>query len=311
MKFSNILTSVIRSFLGDYRVNEGDTRRGVDWIGSIPFMVLHIACLAVIWVGWSWFAVLFALIFYLVRMFSITAFYHRYFSHRSFKTHRFFQCLFAIWGCSAVQRGPLWWAAIHRHHHIYSDTEHDTHSPRIHGFLWSHIGWISARENYETRVKYVKDWIKFPELVFINRYAQVVPIVEAVIIFIVGALLGIHMPELNTDGPQLLIWGFFISTVVCSHATFSINSFDHMYGTRRYNTPDTSRNNFIATLFTLGEGWHNNHHHYPITARAGFYWWEIDITWYLLVILSWFRIVRELRPLPDHIRKKNRIPVEE
>jgi stearoyl-CoA desaturase (delta-9 desaturase) len=288
-----------------------EEKKGIDWIGAIPFIVFHLVCFGIIWTGWSAFAVLFGVIFYVVRMFAITAFYHRFFAHHAFKANRFFAFVFAFLGASAMQRGPLWWAAIHRHHHMYADTEQDVHSPLIYGFLWSHVGWILAYENKRTRTEYLKDWLKYPELVFIDKFAIAVPFIMAVLIYILGHLLSIYSPELHTNGFQLLIWGFFVSTVFCSHATFSINSIDHMFGSRRYNLSDTSRNNALMAILTLGEGWHNNHHHYPITARAGFYWWEIDITYYLLVVLSWLRVVKDLRPLPKEVREENKLPHSE
>jgi stearoyl-CoA desaturase (Delta-9 desaturase) len=281
-------------------IDQGE--KGIHWIDSMPFVLLHVAPLGVFWVGWSAFAVLFAVLYYLVRMFSFTAFYHRYFSHHAFTTNRFFQFLFAFLGWSAMQNGPLWWAASHRHHHIYADTDKDLHSPKIQGFLWSHIGWILAAENKRIRTEYVKDWIKYPELIFLENISYAIPIMEAAIILLIGHLLSLYRPDLNTNGFQLLVWGFFISTVVSSHATFSINSIDHMFGSRRYDMPNTSRNNVWTAILTLGEGWHNNHHHFPITALAGFYWWEIDITYYLLILLSWFGIVGNLSPLPDKLR---------
>ena len=289
--------------------DQSDTgKRGIHWRDNIPFVLFHVAPLGVIWVGWNPFAVLFAVVYYLVRMFSITAFYHRYFSHHAFSTNRFFQFLFAFWGCSAMQNGPLWWAAIHRHHHIYADTPKDLHSPRIQGFLWSHIGWILAAENKRIRVEYVKDWLAFPELICLENIAYAIPLVEAAIILVLGHLVSLHWPGLHTSGPQLLVWGFFISTVACSHATFSINSIDHMFGSQRYDMPNDSRNNIWTAVLTLGEGWHNNHHHYPITAKAGFYWWELDITYYLLVLFSWLGVVRNLQPLPDKIRDSKHLP---
>jgi stearoyl-CoA desaturase (delta-9 desaturase) len=274
---------------------------------AVYITLLHLLVFGFILVGWSPFALVFALGFYLIRMFGITAFYHRYFSHRAFVANRFFSCLFAILGCTALQKGPLWWSAIHRHHHLYADTEKDIHSPKIRGFFWSHIGWSMAYENMNVRSEYIKDWIKFPELVFIEKFWFAFPLLSAGLVFLTGHLLALFAPALQTNGPQLFIWGFVISTFLCSHAVFSINSIDHMYGSRRYDNPDTSRNNLLMALLTLGEGWHNNHHHYAITAHAGFYWWEIDITYYMLVVLSWFRIVRNLRPLPLEMREKNKL----
>ena len=279
----------------------------VDWFRIIPFVVMHLMCLAVVWVGWSWFAVLTAIGLYFIRMFAITGFYHRYFSHNSFKTNRFWQFIFAVIGNSSVQRGPLWWAAHHRHHHRYADTKKDIHSPSQHGFIWSHIGWLTSPANFPTKIQYVKDWARYPELRWINRFDIVVPILLAVFLYAGGNLLAIHAPRFETDGPQMLVWGFFISSVVLFHGTVTINSFDHMFGSRRYDTPDTSRNNVLLALITLGEGWHNNHHHYAVSARQGFYWWEIDITFYLLKILSWLGIIRDLRGLPENLRSQNRV----
>jgi stearoyl-CoA desaturase (delta-9 desaturase) len=243
-------------------------------------------------------------------MFAITGFYHRYFSHKAFKTPRFWQFIFGAIGNASVQRGPLWWAAHHRHHHRFTDQEQDVHSPSRHGFWWSHIGWLTSRANFRTNYKYVAEWAKYPELRWLNRFDTVIPILLALILYLFGAILERFAPQLGTNGMQLVIWGFFISTVVLLHATVTINSFDHMYGSRRYNTPDTSRNNALLALITLGEGWHNNHHHFAVSARQGFFWWEIDMTYYLLVVMSWLGIVSDLRTVPEHVLKKNRIIAE-
>ena len=277
-------------------------------IGSdMPLIFLHVACFGVVWTGWSWAAVLTALGLYLIRMFAITGFYHRYFSHKAFKTNRFWQFVFAVLGNASVQRGPLWWSAHHRHHHRFTDQENDVHSPLQHGFWWSHIGWLTSLANFATQKKYIREWLKFPELRWLNRFDTVVPILLAVLLFVLGEFLEANAEHLGTNGPQMLIWGFFISSVVLLHATVTINSFDHMYGFRRYDTPDTSRNNLLLAIITLGEGWHNNHHHYAISARQGFFWWEIDITYYILVLLSWVGIVRDLRPVPERLKNRNRI----
>jgi stearoyl-CoA desaturase (delta-9 desaturase) len=248
-----------------------------------------------------------ALMLYLVRRFAITGFYHRYFSHKSFKTNRFWQFIFAVIGNSSAQRGPLWWVSHHRHHHRYTDQEQDAHSPRRHGFWWSHIGWLTSRSNFPTKYNFVAEWARYPELRWLNRFCTAIPILLALSLYVFGEILERVAPQLGTNGMQLVIWGFFISTVVLLHATMTINSLDHMYGSRRYNTPDTSRNNVLLALITLGEGWHNNHHHFAVSARQGFFWWEIDITYYLLVFMSWLAIVKDLRPVPEHVLYKNRI----
>jgi len=275
---------------------EGDA--GIDWLRALPFLALHLACIAVIWVGWSPIAVAVAVALYAIRMFAITGFYHRYFSHRTYKTGRFWQFVFAVLGASAVQRGPLWWAAHHRHHHKVSDGEDDMHSPRRQGFLKSHVGWILHSGNFRTRLELVPDLAKFPELRFLDRFDALVPLLLAVGLFALGTILGSAMPEWETSGWQMFIWGFVISTVVTSHATFTINSLSHLLGRQRYDTGDDSRNNPFLALLTFGEGWHNNHHKFPTSVRQGFYWWELDVTWLGLLCLRSLGIVRDLKPIP-------------
>ncbi|AKS42277.1 acyl-CoA desaturase [Wenzhouxiangella marina] len=278
----------------------------IDWARIVPFIALHLACLAVIWVGVSWVAVAVALASYLLRMFAITAFYHRYFSHRTFQTSRPVQFLFALIGAAATQRGPLWWAAHHRHHHKVADREADPHSPR-HGFLWSHMGWFLSRRHFATDHSQIPDLVRYPELRLLDRYDLLVPVLYAVGMFGLGALLDRWYPELGTSAWQMLIWGYFISTVVLIHVTLTINSLAHLWGRRRYATRDDSRNNWFLALLTLGEGWHNNHHHYPGSARQGFYWWEIDLSYYLLKMMSWVGLVRGLKPVPVQLRNARRI----
>jgi stearoyl-CoA desaturase (delta-9 desaturase) len=260
----------------------------VDWYRVVPFVAVHLMCLGVIWVGWSWTAVLVAVGLYAVRMFAVTGFYHRYFSHRSFSTSRAGQFVLALVGASAAQRGPLWWSAHHRKHHRYADTENDVHSPHEHGFWWAHMGWITAPVNFPTDLDQVPDLAKYPELRFLDRFDILVPLLLAVTLFLIG-------------GWQLLIWGFFISTVVLFHATCLINSAAHLWGKRRYDTEDESRNNWLLAIITFGEGWHNNHHKYPGSTRQGFFWWEIDLTYYGLKVLQWLRVIRDLRPVPARV----------
>ncbi len=279
-------------------VEPGAERSGIDWLRVGPYIGMHLACLGVIWVGWSPMAVAVAVALYLARMFAITGFYHRYFSHRSFKTSRTLQFLFALVGAASVQRGPIWWAAHHRHHHVVSETEDDPHSPVQHGFWHSHSGWFLTREHFGTREDRVRDWMNYPELRFLDRFDIVVPVILAVGLLGLGALLERFAPGLGTSAWQMLVWGFFVSTVVLYHATFTINSLAHRWGRRRYQTRDDSRNNFWLALITLGEGWHNNHHHYPASARQGFFWWELDLTYYLLRLFESLGLVWELKPVP-------------
>nr|WP_244663868.1 MULTISPECIES: acyl-CoA desaturase [unclassified Xanthomonas] len=270
----------------------------IDWLRAAPYIGLHLACLGVFWVGVSWFAVGMAVAMYAVRMFALTGFYHRYFAHRAFKTSRPVQFLFAAIGATCVQRGPLWWAAHHRNHHRHTDTPADPHSPRQHGFWWSHSGWFLTPRGFSTDWEAIPDLRRFPELRFLDRFDLLLPVLLALALFLLGGWLQQHMPQLGTDGPQLLVWGFFISTVALFHATFTINSLAHRFGSRRFDTRDDSRNNLWLALLTFGEGWHNNHHFFPGAARQGFRWWELDLTWYGLKALSWTRVIRELKPVP-------------
>lgn len=272
---------------------------------AFPFIFLHLGCLAVYWVGISNVAIFTAIGLYYLRMFCITGFYHRYFSHKTFKMNRIWQFIFAFLGASAGQRGPLWWASHHRCHHRQADTQQDPHSPHHTGFIWSHVGWFFSSEAFSTNYKSVSDLAKFPELVWLNRYDIIAPLLLLISLYALGEYSHYNAPDLQTSGIQLVVWGFFISTVCVFHATSSINSLSHQWGSRDFDTPDQSRNNFFLALITLGEGWHNNHHFYPYSVRQGFRWWQIDVTYYMLWFLSKIGIIHELRPV-DMARGKIR-----
>jgi stearoyl-CoA desaturase (delta-9 desaturase) len=227
-------------------------------------------------------------------MFALTAGYHRYFSHRSYKTSRVFQFILGLLGTLAVQKGPLWWAAHHRRHHKYSDQEGDVHSPVREGFWWSHIGWIVSPKFDATDWDAIKDFSRFPELRLLNSYHLIPPILLAVSLFLIG-------------GWHWLVWGFFVSTVALYHGTFSVNSLSHLWGSRRFPTTDQSRNNFLIALWTGGEGWHNNHHHYMASVKQGFYWWEVDFSYYILRLMSWVKLVSDLRVPPKHLLAAARV----
>jgi stearoyl-CoA desaturase (delta-9 desaturase) len=297
MSFFSWLWSQIDSSAITYR-EVGEPRQQTSLKHWVPFIILHAGCLGVIWVGWSWFAVGVAAALYLLRMFAITAFYHRYFSHRSYRTSRWAQFAFALWGNTAVQRGPIWWASHHRQHHAHSDGERDFHSPHTKSLLWSHIGWLTAPDNLAINPRYVRDWMQFPELRFLDRFDTLVPIVFAVLLFGLGVVLNSVAPQLGTNGMQMLVWGFFISTTLLFHGTCCINSFAHVIGRRRFKTKDKSRNSLLLAMITLGEGWHNNHHHCQFSARQGFYWWEIDISYYGLLLLRSLGIIWEVKSPP-------------
>jgi stearoyl-CoA desaturase (delta-9 desaturase) len=249
---------------------------------SVPFLALHLACLAVFWVELSAAGVVLCVALYFVRMFAITAGYHRYFSHRSYKASRPVQFVLAFLGCTAMQKGPLWWAGHHRLHHRHSDTDKDPHSPHAGSWWWSHVGWILAPDHDATNWNTVRDWSRYPELRWLNRHHWAPGILVAAFCWLVGGWGG-------------LVWGFCVSTILLYHATFAVNSLCHLFGRRRYATTDLSRNNLLVALLTLGEGWHNNHHHYQGSARQGFFWWEIDVSYYLIKLLGWVGLVWDIR----------------
>ncbi len=229
---------------------------------------------------------------YFLRMFAITAGYHRYFAHRAYRTSRAFQLFLAVLGTTATQKGPLWWASTHRLHHRYSDTERDVHSPARRGFLWSHAGWWMSREHEALRLDQIRDFAGYPELRLVERWSVLGP-------------LGLIALLLAVGGFDAFLWGYVVSTCFLLHGTFTINSLSHVFGSRRYATTDTSRNNLLLALITMGEGWHNNHHHYMNSANQGFFWWEVDASFYVLKALEKLGLVWDLRPVPEHVKRRN------
>jgi stearoyl-CoA desaturase (delta-9 desaturase) len=256
---------------------------------AIPFDLVHLACVAALWTGVTYEAVVLCFLLYWLRIFAIGAGYHRYFSHRAYRTSRAFQFALAVLSQSTAQKSVLWWASKHRHHHLHSDTETDVHSPRHKGFVYSHLGWIFSRKNDVADLVKVADFARYPELMWLHKHELVPPAVLALLSVLIAGWSG-------------LVVGFFWSTVLVYHATFCINSLAHVRGRRRYVTGDDSRNNWLLALFTMGEGWHNNHHAYQSSARQGFRWWEIDATFYLLKALSWTGLVWDLKTPPAAVR---------
>ncbi len=256
----------------------------------VPFVLLHLGCFAVFLIPfrWSWVALLLGM--YALRMFAITAGYHRYFSHRTYKMGRGWQFLMAFLAETSGQKGVLWWAAHHRVHHRNADEESDIHSPGRRGFWWAHVGWVLSNEYDEYDPALIRDYGKYPELRWLDKHYMVPPVCLAALLLVSG-------------GVGALVWGFVVSTVLLFHGTFTINSLAHLWGSRRFQTPDDSRNNFVLALITLGEGWHNNHHQFMYACRQGIRWWEVDFTYYALKLLSWLGVARDLREI--------RLPISE
>lgn len=263
------------------------------WFRLTAFGIMHLLPLGAIFTGMTRGDVALCISLYFGRMFFITGGFHRYFSHHAFKTNRVVQFLFAFFAQTSAQRGALWWAAHHRHHHRFSDMPEDVHSPHR-GLFYSHVGWILDPANDRTKVEGIRDFAKYPELRFLDRWHILPAVMLGAACFWWG-------------GASALFGGFFLSTMLLYHGTFTVNSLTHLWGTRRFVTRDTSRNNFLIALITNGEGWHNNHHHYPSTAKAGFRWWEIDLTYYILKGMSWVGLIHDLRPVTESAMNKNRV----
>ena len=257
---------------------------------TIPYWGVHIlAIVGIAITGVSWWSLALAAMFYVPRMFFVTGGYHRYFSHRSYKTSRWFQFVLALGATCTGQKGPLWWAAHHRIHHKLSDEPGDLHSVIQSGFWWAHHGWFLSNDLEETDYSRIKDFAKYPELVWLNRLWMIPPVAVGTLSFFIG---GFHA----------LIWAFAVPQVLAWHGTFTINSLSHLWGNRRYKTSDDSRNNPVLAIVTMGEGWHNNHHHYQVAARQGFFWWEFDCTYYVLRLLAAVGLVWDLHGVPAHVR---------
>jgi stearoyl-CoA desaturase (Delta-9 desaturase) len=265
----------------------------INRLTSVPFILVHLLPLLAVVTGVTVKAVVLCVVLFYGRMFFITAGFHRYFAHRSYKMGRAAQFVMAFGGGTAAQKGALWWAAHHRDHHRWSDTDEDVHSPQK-GFWWSHLGWILCDKYAGTDYDRIRDFAKFPELRWLNKWNFVPPWALGVLCWLIAGWSG-------------LLVGFFLSTVLLWHATFTVNSMAHVFGRRRYATEDTSRNSVLIVLWTMGEGWHNNHHHFQASARQGFFWWEIDFSWYVLRVLAALHIVRDLKVPSAAVLAANRI----
>jgi stearoyl-CoA desaturase (delta-9 desaturase) len=257
-------------------------------INAIPYLLVHLACLGAFLVPFEARYVGLAVGLYYLRMFGITAGYHRYFSHRTYKTSRAFQLLLACLAMTSAEKGVLWWAAHHRKHHREADQPADVHSPVQRSVWWAHMGWLFVPENQGVDLARVADLARYPELRWLERWYMVPAAALGTGLYLWGGL-------------PVLIWGFFISTVLLWHGTFTINSLAHVFGRRRYPTRDDSRNNWLLAILTLGEGWHNNHHFYKGAANQGFFWWELDPTFYGLKVLSWLGLIWDVRTPPRHV----------
>jgi stearoyl-CoA desaturase (delta-9 desaturase) len=258
------------------------------------FWFVQASAITVFFVPFAWPLVVLWACSHFLRAIGLTLVFHRYLAHRAFQMNRGVRLLWAFLGTAAMQKGPLWWAGHHIDHHKYADREGDPHSPVVSGFYYAHIGWFlnDARHDELDRANpVVRDFSLVPELRWLDRYYAVPPILWAAGMYVLGGL-------------PWLAWGFCLPTVTLAHATFAINTVNHMFGSRRFDTPDESRNNLFTAIFAAGEGWHNNHHRYQRAARNGFYWWEVDPTYAVIRVMEWFGLVWGVQAVPLRIYRE-------
>jgi stearoyl-CoA desaturase (Delta-9 desaturase) len=261
------------------------------------FWLVQASALLVFAVPFRWAFIAIWAASHFIRAIGLTLAFHRYFAHRAFKMNRVARFAWAFIGTAAMQKGPLWWAGHHVNHHRFADRDGDPHSPMVSGVYYAHIGWFlndAKNDRLEPTNPVIRDFRKAPEIVWLDKYFFVPPLLLAIVLYAIGDI-------------PLLVWGFCLPTTTLAHATFAINTVNHMFGSRRFETVDESRNNPITAVFAVGEGWHNNHHRYQRAARNGFYWWEFDPTWYVIRAMAALGLVWDVQPVPKRIYDEARV----
>jgi stearoyl-CoA desaturase (delta-9 desaturase) len=266
-------------------------------LSAAIFWIVQTSAILIFFVPFSWGLVALWAVSHFLRAIGLTLAFHRYFAHRAFQMNRGVRFFWALVGTAAMQKGPLWWAGHHVNHHRYADRDGDPHSPMVSGFYYAHIGWFlndARHDRLEPTNPVVRDFSKAPEIVLLEKYFAIPPALLALAMFAVGGL-------------PWLVWGFCLPTMTLAHATFAINTVNHMFGTRRFDTIDESRNNAFTAFFAVGEGWHNNHHRYQRSARNGFYWWEFDPTWYVIRLMGALGLAWDIKGVPQRIYDEARV----
>jgi stearoyl-CoA desaturase (delta-9 desaturase) len=263
----------------------------------IIFWIVQASAVLVFFVPFAWgLAALWGASHFL-RAIGLTLAYHRYYAHRAFQMHRAARFFWTFVATAAMQKGPLWWAGHHVNHHRFADRDGDPHSPAVSGVYYAHVGWFlndARHHRVEANNPVIRDFSHVPEIAFLDRHFYLPPLLLAAAMFAIG-------------GMPWLVWGFCLPTVTLAHATFAINTVNHMFGSRRFDTIDESRNNVLTAFFAVGEGWHNNHHRYQRAARNGFYWWEFDVTWYVIKAMAAVGLVWDVHPVPKRIYEEARV----
>ena len=266
-------------------------------IQIIIFWTVQASAASVFLVPFSWSLVLLWAVSHFLRAIGLTLTFHRYLAHRAFQMNRGVRFVWAFIGTCAMQKGPIWWAGHHVNHHKFADREGDPHSPMVSGVYYAHIGWFlndTKHDQLEPNNPVLRDFSKYWELAMLERFHFVPPIMLAVAMYLIG-------------GAPWLVWGFCLPTMTLAHATFAINTVNHMFGSRRFDTIDESRNNAVTAIFAAGEGWHNNHHRFQRAARNGFYWWEFDPTWYVIRAMAAVGLAWDLQQVPERIYEEARV----
>lgn len=279
-------------------------RGGFNWPVLIFMIIFHtIAATAIFNFTWGGLGVA-VFLWWVAGSLGIGMGYHRLLTHRGFKTPKWVEYLLTICGTLAIEGGPIAWVATHRIHHRYSDQEGDPHSPK-HGFWWAHMGWIleghSLHREVDATSRYAVDLAKDPFHVWLTRWHFVPQLVVAAILYAAG-------------GWNFVLWGIFVRVVFSWHVTWFVNSAAHVWGGRRFVTRDDSRNNWWVALLAHGEGWHNNHHAHPAAARHGIVWYEIDVNWYGIWVLSKLGLAKDIRLMEVPKKKQtvnSQVPIEE
>ena len=261
-----------------------DPNERLNWTTTLVMAIFHVGAFAALFF-FTWTALLTAVVLYWITIgLGISMGYHRLHTHRSYKVPRWLEYFFAICGTLSMEGGPIFWVATHRIHHQKSDQDGDPHSPRD-GAWWAHVGWILFGEtkhaNTRLMSKYAPDLAKDPFYVWLNNYHWVPILILSAVLFAIG-------------GWSMFLWGTCMRVFFGLHATWLVNSATHMWGKRRFTTRDDSRNNWWVALLTFGEGWHNNHHAHPTSARHGLTWYEIDFSWLQIKVLKWLRIAKSV-----------------
>ena len=266
-------------------------------VSAVVFWVVQCSAFLIFFISFSWTFLALWAVSHFLRAIGLTLAFHRYFAHRSFQMNRTARFVWSFIGTAAMQKGPLWWAGHHVNHHRYADRDGDPHSPMVSGIYYAHIGWFlndARHDRLEASNPVMRDFSKAPEIVWLNKNFWAPPLLLAIAMFLIG-------------GMPWLIWGFCVPTMTLAHATFAINTVNHMFGSRRFDTIDESRNNLVTAFFAVGEGWHNNHHRYQRSARNGFYWWEFDPTWYVIRLMQMIGLVWDVKTVPHRIYEEARV----